>query len=400
MTFIKLLIISTIASVIPGQLIRLPVGHFGAVTLSDIFVLLTSLAFILYFIFGKKPFNLPRYTFFTLLFILSATASTILALGVFTPTEVAISSFFLVRFVLYFFFSVVTFNIIQKDKISSWLNIVLAIGVVFTIIGFVQLWLFPNFSFLTVYGWDPHQKRIASTLLDPNFTGGLLLFFFSLSISIFLFNNKKIYVIASSLFFIAIMLTFSRSAYLAFFLAVMTVAIFKSPKILVVALVAFFIIFLSIGQTRQRIVGAFTLDETSKARVASWQKAVEIFLKYPLFGTGFNTYRFAQIKYGNFTFDHPSGGHSGSSSDSSILTVAATTGSLGLCFYLLMLAATTKAFLKKAKASPANLGAAASFIGLLAHSQFVNSLFFPQIMLIYWFLFGLCSREKDNKTTS
>lgn len=396
MGIVKLLLIATLASIIPGQLARLPLFSVsGAVTVSDIFVLTVDLGFLLYAFALKKTLKIPYKIFFpALLFSLSATASTILAANVFKPAQIFVSLLFLARFIAYFFISVVVFNIVIKEKVQEWLNIILAIGTVFIIIGFLQFVFLPDLSFLAVYGWDPHQRRIADTLLDPNFSGMIFVITFAISISKYLYQKKKneiisFYPFVAAISFIALVLTFSRSSYLAFLTAITTIGILKSPKLFIVSLFLLVMAFSQITQVRARIVGAFTLDETSKARLESWQRGLTIFKNNFAFGVGFNTYRYAQERYGFFSPDEPLGGHSGAGSDSSIILVAATTGITGLIFYLFFLLAILRTFLQKSGQDPLHLAGLSIFLALLVHSQFVNSLFFPQIMLILWFILGL-----------
>ena len=92
---------------------------------------------------------------------------------------------------------------------------------------------------------------------------------------------------------------------------------------------------------------------------------------------------------GNFSKDALQGGHSGSGSDSSILLVAATTGIIGLFTFIYLLFALLTIFLKNLKSDYLKLATTSSFLALLVHSQFVNSFFFPQIMLLFWVLVGL-----------
>ena len=247
----------------------------------------------------------------------------------------------------------------------------------------------PDFTHLSIYGWDPHQARIASTLLDPNFTGFCMVIFIALSISLYLYRKKNIYLLFSLFATVSLILTFSRSSYLAFIAVLLTIAIFKSGKILAWGFIILILAFWLIPQARQRTIGAFTIDKTAQARLESWENALKIFKDNYLFGVGFNTYRFAQARYGFFSFDNPQGGHSGAGSDSSILLVAATTGILGLSLFLFLLFSILRTSLKSIRSNFIALTTLASFLGLIIHSQFNNSIFFSQIMLIMWFLFGL-----------
>ncbi|MBI3282707.1 O-antigen ligase family protein [Candidatus Curtissbacteria bacterium] len=399
MTPVKLLLILSLFSIIPGQIIRIPLSASGALTISDIIVSATLTVGVFYLLTFKKSLKLDLPIFIpALVFSLVAAASTTLALDSFSAGEVAVSSMFLARFIAYFAISQIVPNLIKKEEVTGWLRVLLVVGTGFALLGFGQIMIFPNLSFLAAYGWDPHEARLTSTFLDPNFAGGLMTLFFALSLSFFASEKKALYLLFSVVAFAAIILTFSRSSYLAAASVLIVIGVLKSKKVLVTFLILFMSSFLLLAQVRDRIAGALAFDETSKARVESWQRAAKVAAENPVLGVGFNTYRFAQAKAGFFSFDNPQGGHSGGGSDSSILLVAATTGIIGLIAYLILLLKIMFAFLKKARESALHLGALSALVGLVLHSQFVNSLFFPQIMLPFWFIVGLVSVKSQAKT--
>lgn len=396
MQLVKLLLILTITSIIPGQLIRISPVPTAAITVSDIATMLLVATFTIHSLAVKKSLKLSQRLFVPLaIFIFFALASTVFATQNFRLSEITISLLFMVRFILYCTIFIVTANTVSKSDVTKWLNLFLAICTLYAFIGFLQVVFFPDLTSLAVYGWDPHQARIVSTFLDPNFSGGLLTIAFSISISLFLNTKKNVYLIISSVAFTALILTFSRSSYLALLTAILVIGVLKSPKILAVFLLASIISFILVSQVRNRVIGALTFDETSQARIDSWQKALTIFRDNAVFGVGFNTYRFAQADYGFFSSEQPEGGHSGAGTDSSILLVAVTTGIVGLAAYFALLINILKTFAKKSKKSALALGGTAAFLALIVHSQFVNSLFFPQIMLSLFFLLGL-AQSYDN----
>lgn len=396
MDTIKLLLISTLLSIIPGQLVRISLFGSATITISDIAALLLVSVFTVYSLLLKKSIKLAKNVFVPFIIFTSlALTSTIFATQNFSTSEIVVSLLFLVRFVLYFSIFVVVANTITKSDTTKWLNLFLTVCLIFSLIGFLGIILFPDLTSLAAYGWDPHQTRIVSTFLDPNFSGGLEIIAFAIATSLFLNSKKTIYLIVSLITFSTLILTFSRSSYLGLLVVIFTIGILKSPKILVAFLLALIVSFLAIPQVKSRVIGALTLDETSQARIESWQKALQIFSDNAAFGVGFNTYRFAQANYGFFSSDQPEGGHSGAGTDSSILLVAATTGIVGVISYLVFLLNVGKTFAKNLLGNPLSLGATASFLGLLVHSQFVNSLFFPQIMLCLFFLLGLAASH-DN----
>lgn len=399
MNIIKLLLTLTLLSLIPGQLIRIPISG-AVITISDITVSATVAISAIYLFTIKKSIKLnPIIAVPALIFTLFATTSTILSLNVFSKMAVVTSSLFLFRFLLYFFISIIVSNLVEKKEIESWLNIFIITVLVYTTLGFIQLAVFPDLSFLVQYGWDPHIQRLVSSLLDPNFSGGLITFAIAVAMSLFLKNGQKKYLLACAIFFTGIVLTFSRSSYLALIAAFVVIGVLKSPKLLGVFVLIGLFSYFAIPQVKSRVEGAFSLDETAQARIESWQKAIVIFSNNPVFGVGFNTYRYAQENYGFFAQTDPTGGHSGAGSDSSILLVLATTGTVGAVFYLYFLISILKVTLKGITKNYLHIATLASFVALIVHSQFVNSLFFPQIMLAFWFIFGLVLVNDENHKT-
>lgn len=391
MRLTNFLIISTIISIIPGQIIRINFfDQTAASTLTDVLVFLTLVSFLILTIPITKTLKVDPHvmTFFSL-FSLFAASSTILSANNYASSQILVASLFLIRFILYFLFSLVVASTIRRQEITGWIKLILITAFLFILVGILQFVFIPDLTFLTTYGWDPHQRRIASSFIDPNFTGGFLSIIAAIAISYYLSNKKISYLIFSLLAFVAIILTFSRSSYLAFLTSLAVIGIVRSSRLFVGFLTIFVLATLFISQVRTRIVGALTYDETARSRVESWQKAVNIYWQNPIFGSGFNTYRWAQADLGYFDDDNPSGGHSGAGSDSSILFVAATTGTIGLSFYLLFLISIIRKFLSLSQKNPLRLGALSATLGLIVHSQFVNSLFFPQIMIIFWFILGL-----------
>lgn len=389
MELVKLLIIATVASLLFGQILRIPIGSEGAINLTDILVCTSVVIFFIHSLVYKKSLNIPRNLFLpSALFILSAILSIVLALNSFTTVQTASGSIFLIRFVAYLLFSLLISNTIAKRDIQSWINALLAIGLIFTIIGFLQLIFFSDLTFLTQYGWDPHQKRIVSTLLDPNFSGYIFTLLTAFSLSLFLFKKKLVYIFLVLTFSTALLLTFSRSSYLAILAVLGTIGVYKSPKSLMLTIVALILLFVFIPKFQSRIIGALTFDETSIARVESWKRALTIFSQYPIFGVGFNTYRYAQEREGFIENDNL-GGHSTAGTDSSLLLIATTTGVVGLLFFTFLIFRIGQIFSTGLKNSYLKLASFASLVGLIIHSQFVNSLLFPQIMLMLFFILGL-----------
>src|SRR3989338_11511803 len=177
---LELLLITAVASAIPGQLVRIPIfGQEGHFTLSDIFVLILAVSFLFYFFFNRIAIVMPKKLMLpVLVFSLFAASSTLFAMNQFSPKEIFVSSLFLLRFLLYFSVMIITLNVVKREKMEKWVNIFLSAGTILVFLGFLQLLFVPNLLFLAPYGWDPHKMRIVSSFLDPNFVQIFFVCFF------------------------------------------------------------------------------------------------------------------------------------------------------------------------------------------------------------------------------
>ena len=111
----------------------------------------------------------------------------------------------------------------------------LSFGFFLLVFGFLQYAFLPDTRFLSVYGWDDHYYRLVSTLLDPNFTGIILvLTFLNLqAIKPQSFNHSVmkssgfLFFILNLSFLIGILLTYSRASYLSFLVGLTSLTALK-----------------------------------------------------------------------------------------------------------------------------------------------------------------------------
>lgn len=391
--FLDLTFFLFICSLILGQLARLPLSSFfGAVFLSD-FLLLLLVLFWLALTAVKRKIILPPATQLVIIFIMLAIISLINSLRFFAPAQLLPGLFLLIRYSAYFLLYLIVANVVSTSQRQFWLNLLVIVSLTVAILGFIQLLILPDLTFLTIYGWDPHLNRLASTFLDPNFVGAFLVMGLILAQSLYLQSKKLWLAAASALLLIAAILTFSRSSYLMLAVSLSLFAILKSRKMVFVLVFFLVLLIVAFPRAQSRIGGAVKLDPTAQARIISWQNAVIIFKDNIFLGVGFNNYRLAQAKYGFFEVATPLGGHSGAGSDSSFLTVAATTGLTGLFIYLLLYLKLISAnFVKRSK--PIALASFITLVSLIFHSQFVNSLFYPAIMAWVWIINGLAYSDE------
>ncbi|KKR25173.1 MAG: O-antigen polymerase [Candidatus Peregrinibacteria bacterium GW2011_GWE2_39_6] len=195
-----------------------------------------------------------------------------------------------------------------------------------------------------------------------------------------------------------IILTYSRSAYLSFIVGTGLIGLLKSRKLLFGALIACLLLISFSDRAQERINNLYYSaksiitqeatelpDATARLRVDSWQNTLIIIKDHPILGVGYNAFGFAQRRYG---FVDQIETHSSTGSDSSLLTILATTGILGFSAYLWIIVIFFISSLKN-KQNPLAMGFLAGTCGLLIHSIFVNSLLFSPFLIFFYTATGL-----------
>lgn len=394
-----------------GQLLRVELGaHGGSIIFSDVLIILVDLVWL-----GRKLIKVEDFKksiFFgpIVLFVIWAIISGLYSLNFLLPEETLRGSFYLIRWVFYAGLFFVTLDLMSNLKaIKKYWQWIIWIGLIVAFLGFVQLVYVPDFEFMTEFGWDPHEGRLLSTFFDPNLVGGFLAFIISLVFSALFFEVRKkkrlVLGIIGLVLFLALILTFSRSALIGFFISFSVIAFIRSWKIAILGYVILALAILAFPRSLERIQSAAELDRTSQARIESWQEGWQVISEHPLVGVGLNNLPYTKPSL--TSKDEEKIAHSASGFDSSILTVWATTGTIGLILYLiiygLVIWYSFKTYIDQ-KAPPfiraLGLGVGGGAIGLFFHSQFVNSLFYSPIMILIWVSVGMlmAGREKiDNQ---
>jgi len=391
MRIFKILFFLVIFSLTLGQLARFSIGETGgSVNLIDLFVATTFFSWLLFIVLKRRKIFLPLGFLPLFIFWFVALISLVNSFKFFNPKEVLTGSLFLLRFIFYSSMYIVVYNVFKKKDIHFLTNLLIYASLVIAFLGILQLIFIPDLRFLNVYGWDPHIRRLVSTFLDPNYVGGFLTLGFILVVSKMVFDKeiKKPDLFAVLFLLISIILTFSRSSYLMLLTGIFLIGILKSRKIFLLLLIIFVVFVAFVPKARERIIGGITFDITAQARIESWQNALTVAEEHPFLGVGFNNFRFAQKDFGFFNYPLTEDIHSGAGSDSSLLTILATCGVLGFGFFVFIyIRILIRSFLLRK-----NYLAFCTFVSISAifvHSQFVNSLLFPPVMVWLWIISGL-----------
>lgn len=357
-----------------GEVIRLPLFTNVSIHPSDIALGIFVICSIPLLLKNKKHYLFRPILITAGVFLLS------LVMQVFTyqPGQFFVAVLYYLRFIslLVFLLTVSLFDLSFKKRIPFLLTVV---GFMFLLLGYIQYFLYPNLRNLYYAGWDEHLYRMFSTFLDPNFAGAffVIYFMFVLGMVFEKSQNKYVYVLLCVLTLVAIFLTYSRSAYIMLGVSLLVFCLLQKQKkillgflglVLLVPLVIFF-------SPKSEGTNLFRTT-SSNARVLAMNQAITIIKDNPIFGVGFNAYRYAQEKHG-FLLPAERENHAGAGTDNSFLFVFATSGVIGFGAYLYFWYAVLKMTRK-------NSVIFATVIGLFVNALFINSLFYPPILVYLW----------------
>lgn len=334
-----------------------------------------------------------------LFFIIACSVSLLVNIPQFTNAELIISSLYLFRWTAYSFLVFVSMRTLRQ---TVWLYGLYIVGVVFALLGFMQVLLYPYLRNLAYLGWDPHRYRLFSTLLDPNFAGIILVITFFLGLSLWQWAKirPQIFLISQTLLLSAIYLTYSRSSLLAFIagLLIWFVLQKKSVRLVRIGILGVSLFLLAVVVIPRPGGNTLRLDrrDSTIARIGNWQESIALFRRSPVFGLGFDTLRF--VRRTSDAFDPSS--HAAGGVDNSFLFVFVTTGIVGAGFYGYLLYQMIRMGTKLVNIQKMRwfgAGYLSLIFAIFTHSLFTNSQFYPWVMVYIFILtgVGIGFREKS-----
>ncbi|HXK52530.1 O-antigen ligase family protein [Candidatus Nomurabacteria bacterium] len=380
-----------------GQLAKL--SYFGGpgIYFFDIYIAFSALYCVFYLLLSGKKLYVESVLFPFAVFSTWALVSLLVTPVSMIPEEFSESFLYFVRFSSYLLFGFCVASSV-KNGLVCHIRLEKAIvfsGLLFIILGFIQLYFLPDFGVLErSLGWDPHKFRLASTFFDPNFAATYLCIILLVLIRIRSFFSRNILGLFFLLCLIAIFLTFSRSGWLFLACIGLVYGVFRKPRMLLVSIFICSLVFFTVPRVQGRILGVTNPADSASFRWRSWENGLDLFKSNPVSGVGFNTLRYAQKENNLLSFIDYSiedGGNSGAGIDSSFIFVLATTGVVGFGLFLIGFLGPLAKLAKGPSAFPAekSLYYISLIVGLGVSSQFINSLFYPQIMYLFFLLLAL-----------
>jgi len=324
------------------------------------------------------------------LFVSVAAISLLLNVGHFSYIQLFLGSLYLWRFILYFGLYV----LVRNERLSQqfWINGLYVTGVGIALLGFAQYIFYPSLRNLLYLGWDEHYYRLFSTLLDPNFTGLFLGLTFFLGLYLYHQLKTPSLMVGQLVVGVAIILTYSRSSFLAFSIGLLVYVLLTRQKVLLLSL--FFGALIYLGLPSHGIDANRLFRSTSSvARLQSYADSIPLVMESPIIGIGYNMLRYQtgrdKILDSDGIISRDAAGL-----NSSLLVVLVTTGIIGFCVFMYFL---YKVFLVITfKKNILSYVGVSSFLTILIHSMFNNSLFYAWILIWMWIFVG-CIELKNGK---
>lgn len=257
-----------------------------------------------------------------LFFLIILLISLVFNFNKFTLFQNLVGSLYFLRLVLYFLFLFSLNYWINIDKnnlldLKKGINLFILLTLFSTLI---QYFLYPDLRNLIYQGWDPHYYRTFGVFFDTSIAATIygLIFFIA--------DNFFIKLI----FLIFLGLSYSRNIYLGFFITIIYLYFFKkknfSSIFLITIIVLLTVIFILPKPKGEG--GKLTRSYSIVARINDFKKGINLFLKQPIFGYGYNRIRYIK---------NESSLNSGASFSSSYLTILVSSGILGFLSLLLWL---------------------------------------------------------------
>lgn len=374
----QLLIVLLLAVFPTGELLRIKIYENVYITPQDFIVFILFILVAYKFVTDKIKPKFADFFMLQLIFISLGVLSLVINCFFNTEYNFQVSLLYAIRYLMYL--CILFYPLLIGNKLNVN-NLIFLSGGAVVLIGIPQFFFYNNLRNLFYLGWDDHLYRLFSTFLDPNFVGLFYVLYLGLLIGrIFKKGWNKAYfeVIFMFLTFISIYLTYSRSALIALFTFVISLSLLcKKIKLIFFALpILIFFIFVFSDFGTEGLNPLRTAS--SRDRIMSISNAGVIIKDNFIYGVGFNSFRYAQLKYGLRNEWGAALSNADAGTDNGLLFVFATTGIIGLIVFIISYYRMFKnLYEEKTYESKVCI---ASLLALFSGGFFINSLFYIPIM--------------------
>ena len=274
----------------------------------------------------KKLFDSQQWIFWGFIYLLISFFVKFFDYSLF---ENIVSFLYLLRLFFYFLFFTYLYFYYQKKEKKDLVLGFLIFSFLTIIFSFVQFFLYPNLRNLAYLGWDVHQNRVFGVFFDTSVAASIYGLFF-----LFWLNYKNTrYLWLLPPLFLLLYFTYSRFVIFSFFLTLFLFFLKKSSlRYFFITLV--FLIFLLIFFPQRSGLGVnlnrfFSIEARIKENIFG----IEMGLKNPLLGIGYNRIRFFRQKNNLLWQSDFNIYHGASSFQSTYVTLFVATGVVSLLFF-------------------------------------------------------------------
>ncbi|MBI4650905.1 O-antigen ligase family protein [Candidatus Desantisbacteria bacterium] len=282
----------------------------------------------------------------------------------------------------------ITVNLVKKKEIKFLVTLLIACSIVFALIGIYQ-YIKINKGFINV-----NSIRIRGNLGSIFDFAWFLMYMILLSISVFSLkmNNlyEKIFLVSAILIMsIALILTYTRGAWLGLISGVLVICFLKDKRIIIPVLLFISLSIYLSSSFKERAKKIQNFKSTSDySRIEIWEKGIKIIKDNPLLGVGMENYELAADKKGKFEV-HPH-------SHNNYIQQGVNAGILGLAAFLWIIYnllnkgyGSIKNNLDDPYLKNINIGCFAGLISFLVSGIVDYSIKNDVSITLFWFLMGL-----------
>lgn len=362
-----------------GQIIRFRLPFFPPAVKIQPLDFLVCLFVISWIIFKKGKIKKSSIFNYSIPLLLVAVFSFSVHTPMYNLSEILPSFFYLIRLVVYFmfFWTLNDFLTAQKTPVIKYLALA---GMVTAVIATLQYLIMPDMRFLYQSGWDDHLYRAVGAFLDPAYTSIILI----LTLIIFLNGriieiNKKANLMFIIFIAVVIVLTFSRTAYLLTFILLIYYVFQKKQKLFFVLLAVFLLAIIFVPKPTGEGVDLFR-KRSIILKYENYRQGILVIKNNILLGVGYNYLRPNLRNTGFLPVENWEYSNAGAGLDNSFLFVFATTGILGLIFFVWWIYFLIKIPIKNIKKDNCRI-LLFSLLVIIIESFFVNAFFYPWILV-------------------
>ena len=281
-----------------------------------------------------KPF-LQKNSKWLYFFSLSLFLSFLLTVNQHSVIQNSTAFLYLLRTSFYFVLLICLryYSLKQKD-INEYIRPGLLLFFIFTLItSFIQYFLYPNLRNLSYLGWDPHLFRIFGVFFDTSISSaifGMIIIYVIREFNNFSFSKMSRWLLLITFSVLGI-LTYSRGFYISIIITLIYYLI-KNKKIKYLLFILLLFITSLVIIPKPFGEGVNLLRTYSiESRLKQNQEGIRLWFKNPVFGIGYNQLKSIRQSQTNTPT------HATSAFPSSFITLLATSGVVGLFFFLIAL---------------------------------------------------------------